>query len=88
MSEIFDIQSYMTRGAERVVVDIIKATLRNPGESAYMVKFALASRAASKKRRKAEEAGEYIPPFLYRQHYQPVQSALRGMLFQVQSRYS
>ncbi len=29
-----------------------------------MAKFALASRAASKKRRKAEEAGTHIPPFL------------------------
>ena len=35
-----------------------------PEESAFMVKFAAASRAASKKRRKAEDAGEHIPPFL------------------------
>ena len=64
MSEPFDIQSYMTHSVERVVGDIIKATFKNPKESAYMVKFALASRAASKKRRKAEDAGEHIPPFL------------------------
>ena len=64
MSEPFDIQSYMTHGVERVVGDIIKATFRNPKESAYMAKFALASRAASRKRRKAEDAGEHIPPFL------------------------
>lgn len=64
MSEHFDIQSYMTHGVERVVGDIMKATFKNPKESAYMAKFALASRAASKKRRKAEEAGEHIPPFL------------------------
>ncbi len=48
MSEPFDIQSYMTHGVERVVGDIIKATFKNPKESAYMAKFALASRAASK----------------------------------------
>ena len=60
MSEPFDIQSYMTHGVERVVGDIIKATFRNPKESAYMAKFALASRAASRKRRKAENAGEHI----------------------------
>ena len=64
MNQSFDIQSYMTRGVERVVGEIIKATFRNPKESAYMAKFALASRAASKKRRKAEDAGEHIPPFL------------------------
>ena len=41
MSEPFDIQSYMTHGVERVVGDIIKATFKNPKESAYMAKFAL-----------------------------------------------
>ena len=60
----FDIQAYMTRGVERVVADAVKATLRNPRESAFMAGFALASRAASKKRRSSEEAGEHIPPFL------------------------
>ena len=60
----FDIQSYMTRGVERVIADAVRATLRNPRESAYMARFALVSRAASKKRRKAEDAGEHIPPFL------------------------
>ena len=64
MSRKFDIQSYMTHGVERVVGSIIMATLKNPMESVYMSKFALATRAASKKRRKAEEAGEHIPAFL------------------------
>ena len=64
MDEAFDIQSYMTRGVEKVVSDAVKATLKNTKESAYMARFALASRAASKKRRKAEDAAEHIPPFL------------------------
>ncbi len=54
----------MTKGVETVVADALKATLKNPKESAFMVGFAAASAAASKKRRKAEEAGEHIPPFL------------------------
>ena len=62
--ETFDIQDYMTKGVERVVSDAIRATLKNPRESAYMVKFAAASKRASQKRRKAEDAGEHIPPFL------------------------
>ncbi|MBQ5335774.1 MAG: radical SAM protein, partial [Oscillospiraceae bacterium] len=41
-----------------------RATLRNPKESAFMLKFAAAARAASGKRRKAETQGEHIPPFL------------------------
>ena len=60
----FDIQEYMTRGVERVVSDAIKATLKNPKESAYMARFAMASRAASKKRARLETEGEHIPPFL------------------------
>lgn len=64
MNKEFDIQQYMTEGVERVVADALKATLRNPKESAFMVKFAAASKAASKKRRVAEDNGEHIPPFL------------------------
>jgi len=60
----FDIQEYMTRGVERVVSDAIKATLKDPRESVFMARFAAASRAASRKRRKAEDAGEHRPPFL------------------------
>ncbi len=62
--EKFDIQEYMTKGVERVVSDTIKATLKNPKESAFMAGFAMASRSASQKRRVAEDRGEHIPPFL------------------------
>lgn len=64
MKENFDLQAYLTKGVESVVSEAIKATLKNPRESAFMARFALASRAASKKRRIAEENGEHIPPFL------------------------
>jgi MoaA/NifB/PqqE/SkfB family radical SAM enzyme len=64
MSESFDIQEYMTRGVERVVSEALKATLKDPKESAFMLRFAAASKEASKKRKRAEENGEHIPPFL------------------------
>lgn len=64
MDKGFDIQEYMSKGVERVVADAVKATLSNPRESAFMLRFAKASVAASAKRRKAEKAGEHIPPFL------------------------
>lgn len=64
MSNLFNIQEYMTNSVENLVEDILKATLKNPRESAFMLNFAAASRAASKKRKKAEENGEHIPPFL------------------------
>ena len=64
MREDFDLQSYLTEGVERIVSEAVRATLKNPKESAFMLKFAAASHAASKKRRKAEDNGEHIPPFL------------------------
>ena len=64
MGEIFDLQEYLIEGVEGIVSEAIKATLKNPKESAFMLRFAAASRTASKKRRKAEDKGEHIPPFL------------------------
>jgi MoaA/NifB/PqqE/SkfB family radical SAM enzyme len=64
MEKEFDIQEYMTKGVERVVADAVKATLKNPRESAFMLGFAKASATASAKRKKAEKNGEHIPPFL------------------------
>ena len=64
MGEKFDLQEYLTEGVERIVSEAVKATLRNPKESAFMLRFAAVSRTASKKRRKAEDKGEHIPPFI------------------------
>ncbi len=64
INETFDLQAYVTSGVENVVRDALKATLKDPRESAFMLRFAAASKAASKKRRVAEDAGEHIPPFL------------------------
>ena len=64
MDQNFDLQGYMTKGVERVVADAIKATLKNPRESAFMLRFAAASRAASKRRAELEKNGEHVPPFL------------------------
>ena len=60
----FDIQEYMTKGVERIVSEALRATLKNPRESTFLLKFAATSRSASQKRKKAEKAGEHIPPFL------------------------
>lgn len=64
MKEQFDIQEYMTRGVERVISDSLKATAKNPRGTAYLLKFAAASRKASHVRKEAEKAGEHIPPLL------------------------
>ena len=64
MNEGFDLQAYLSKGIEDFMRDLVKATLVNPRESAFMLKFAAATAAASKKRKTAEEAGEHIPSFL------------------------
>ena len=43
--ESFDLQAYLTRGVEGIVADAVRATLKNPRESAFLVRFAAASRA-------------------------------------------
>ena len=60
----FDLQAYLAKGVEQVVADAIKATLKDPKESAFMLRFAVASRIASKKRQAAEDRGEHIPSYL------------------------
>ena len=57
MDKEFDIQEYMTHGVEKIVTDALRATLKNPRESAYMVRFAAASKAASNKRAAMEKNG-------------------------------
>ncbi len=64
MNESFDLQAYLTAGVEQVVADALKATLKDPRETAFLVQFAAASRAASQKRRRAEDAGEHVPSYL------------------------
>ena len=64
MKETFDLQKHIEQGVEKIVSDTIKATLKNPKESAFMVRFAAASRRASKTRMKLEQEGLHVPGFL------------------------
>ncbi len=60
----FDLQKYMTKGVENIVKGALKATLSDPKESLFMVQYAAASKAASKRREELKKEGEEIPPFL------------------------
>jgi MoaA/NifB/PqqE/SkfB family radical SAM enzyme len=64
MDERFDIQQYLTEGVEQVVKDALKATLKDPRESAFLAKFALASAAATKRRAANEKDGLHVPSYL------------------------
>lgn len=60
----FQLEEYLSRGTDRMIKGILKASLSNPKESAFMVQYAKAGKTARELRRKAEEQGEHIPPFL------------------------
>lgn len=65
MDEKFDLTAYLTGGVERIVSESLRATLKDPRESAFMLKFAAASKRASKRRAKIEkESGLHVPAFL------------------------
>ena len=64
MSEKFDLQEHIARGVERIVGDAIRATAKDPRQSAFMLRFAAASRRATNIRRRLEKEGEHIPSFL------------------------
>lgn len=60
----FNLEEYMTGGVEKIVKGAIKATLKDPKESVFMARYAMASKEASKRRAELEKQGEHIPPFL------------------------
>lgn len=56
MDEKFDIQKYLAEGVEQVVKDALRAMLKDPKESMFLAKFAVASKKASAKREEEEKA--------------------------------
>lgn len=57
-------EQYLAHGVESIVTQVVHATLKDPKESAFMAKYVLASREATKRRAELESGGEHIPPFL------------------------
>ena len=64
MAEKINLEEHIAKGVEKIVTDTLKATMKDPRESAFMVKFAAASRKATKTRLRLAEEGEHIPSFL------------------------
>lgn len=64
MEQEFQLERYLTQGVEHIVKDAIRATLKDPTESIFMAKYAMASKKSARLRQEAEGKGEHIPPFL------------------------
>ncbi len=64
MEKDFNLQEYLSNGAERIVKDAIKASLKNPKESMFLAKFAKHTKKAKKIREEYNRKGQNIPIFL------------------------
>lgn len=64
MNESFDIQDYLADGVERILKDALKATLKNPKESLFLLKFSKSAKKATEIRKSHGKNGQNIPVFL------------------------
>lgn len=60
----FNIEEYLTKGVERIVNGIFKSSFKNPKASLFITKYVINNKKANDLRKKAENEGRHIPPFL------------------------
>lgn len=64
MRNDFDLTQYLSKGIENLIKNAVKATLKNPKQSVFLLKYAASAKKAEKLRTASEKSGEHIPPFL------------------------
>lgn len=64
MESNFNLAEYMGNGIENMVKGVMKASLKNPRETKFILKYSLSVKEAKKKRDRLQEKGENIPVFL------------------------
>ena len=64
MKDDLELQKHIERGVEKILADTLKATLKDPKESAFMARFSAACRRASKRRLDLEKEDIHVPAFL------------------------
>ena len=62
--ESSNLSEYMSRTVENIVSHTIRSTIKNPKETAFLMKYLLSTKIATARRLKSEKAGLHIPPFL------------------------
>lgn len=63
MDKVFDLSEYMSEGIENIVKNILKASIKNPKETEFVIKYMVSVKKAKNKRNMLENKGEHIPPF-------------------------
>lgn len=64
MREDFNLTQYMSDGIENIVKNVLKSSIKNPKETAFVVKHVLTVKNARNKRMMLENKGEHVPPLL------------------------
>lgn len=64
MENAFDLSTYMSNGVENIIKSIIKASFKNPKETAFIMNYMISSKEAKKRRESFEVKGMNIPLFL------------------------
>lgn len=64
MDNMFQLDNYLSDGVDNIVKGAIKASFKNPKESLFIARFALASKDAKGIRNRYAKEGTHIPPFL------------------------
>ena len=64
MEDKINVQEYLANGVEVIVKDAIRASVKNPKESIFLLKFSKYARKANKIRDKYSKNGKNIPAFL------------------------
>ena len=64
MQNDFNLTQYLSKGIEDIIKNAVRTTLKNPKQSAFLLKYAMSAKKAEKLRIAAEKNGEHIPPFL------------------------
>lgn len=59
-----DLNAYLNKGMEKLMADILRATLRNPRETVFLRRFCRRQKGMEKRRQSHEERGVHIPAFL------------------------
>ena len=60
----FLLEEYLAQGVENTMKEILRASLSNPRETAFMLRYAAHAKKASKLREKHAQEGLHVPPFL------------------------
>ena len=64
MKQNSELTRYMNRAIEKLAAGIVRGTLKNPKETAFILRLRDRLVRAMKKREAAEKQGRHIPPFL------------------------